>query len=310
MQARIYLAGTLLLLLASPRSASAQDAIALFEQGRALAGQGRWAEACPLFAEAHRVQKEAIGITLNLAECYEHVGKTASAWSAFREAEFLAKNAHDADRAQYAHDHGTAIEPSLSRLKIEAQPTPGLMVRRDDQDVGAGILGAALPVDPGTHTIEATAPGHLVWSTSVVIGSQRDQQTVTIPVLSRAAGATGESRRVAGLVVASVGVVTLAVGGALGGLAISKNNASKADCAPSQPDLCRADGVSLRQTAGTLANASTGAFVAGGAAVAAGVVVFATGSSRSAQTTGGVRRLEASPVAGVGVAGLLLRGEW
>src|SRR5689334_2088270 len=57
----------------------------LFQQGVALANQGKWAEAATKFEESNRVER-APGTTVNLADCYEHVGKLASAWTLFVEA--------------------------------------------------------------------------------------------------------------------------------------------------------------------------------------------------------------------------------
>ena len=71
MRAALILPLSALTLLALTPQASAQDPLALFKQGRALVEQGKWAQACPLFEEAHRLQKDAIGITMNLADCYQ-----------------------------------------------------------------------------------------------------------------------------------------------------------------------------------------------------------------------------------------------
>ena len=307
-----------LVLLAPPRAASAQDALTLFSQARALVEQGKYAEACPIFAESHRLQPTAIGITINLAECYEHIGRTAGAFASYREGEFLAKKASEPERAQYAHDHAAALEPRLSRLTINAQQVPGLTIHRDDQEIGKGILGTPFPVDPGPHKIEATAPGYEVWSTTVIVGPSRDEKTVMIPALGKASGEGGSTgqpfrwtgQRIAGLGIGIAGIAGLAVGGVLGGLAISKNNASHADCAPGQPNLCSAGDVSQRQSAGTLADASTGVLIAGGVAAVAGVVIFATGSSRAGARTGAARWVEVSPVVASGTAGLGFRGVW
>ncbi len=314
-----------LALLAPPKTASGQDAIALFTQARALVEQGKYAEACPLFAEGHRLQPTAVGITINLGECYEHVGKTASAWSAYREGEFLAKKAGETERAQYAGDHAKALDGRLSRLRIDAQQVPGLIIHRDDQEIGKGILGTAFPVDPGPHTIEATAPGYQVWSTTIVVGAERDEKVVAVPALGKAAGSDGggasggvapdapfkwTGQRIAGLGVGLAGVAGLAVGGILGAMAISKNDASKVGCAPGQPNLCPATDVSPRQSAGTLADASTGALIAGGVAAVVGVVVLVTGSPKAGPKTGALRRLDVSPWVGSRTAGLGLRGAW
>src|SRR5262245_36723730 len=89
---RSAMAATALALLLSSSRASADDAgdkrpaaQALFDQGRALVTLGRFAEACPKLAESLRLDP-GIGTMLWLADCYENVGRSASAWATFREA--------------------------------------------------------------------------------------------------------------------------------------------------------------------------------------------------------------------------------
>src|SRR5579883_366085 len=69
-------------LAATARAVWAQDseitATALFNEGRRLANQGRYNEACPKFAESQRLAPSG-GTLMNLAECYERTGRTASA---------------------------------------------------------------------------------------------------------------------------------------------------------------------------------------------------------------------------------------
>ena len=182
-------------LVAGAAPAAGQDAISLFKQGRALVEQNRWAEACPLFQEAHRIDPNALGILLNLADCSKQIGNSATAWSSYQEAEFLAKKTGDAGREKYAHDNAAALEPTLSRIVIHARETPGLIIQRDDQMVGKGIwgTGTALPIDPGAHKIEATAPGYSVWSTTITVGPRSDLKTIEIPQLvpSETAGPGG-----------------------------------------------------------------------------------------------------------------------
>ena len=51
---------------------------ALFDQGVRLMKQNNFAEACPKLEESDRIDP-AVGTLLYLGECYERVGKTASA---------------------------------------------------------------------------------------------------------------------------------------------------------------------------------------------------------------------------------------
>ena len=103
-----------------------------------------------------------LGTRLNLATCYEHVGKLASAWGLYRESIELAKKVGDLKRAEYAQKQAAALEPRLPKLAISAPANApvGFTVQRDDTAIDAGGLGVALYVDPGTHKITAVAPGY------------------------------------------------------------------------------------------------------------------------------------------------------
>src|SRR5580765_1782681 len=158
--------GILIVLLVAAGRTQAQSgdssAIAeqLFNQARELAKVNQWAEACPKF-EASLRYDPVLGTRLNLATCYEHIGKLASAWGLYRESIELANKAGDTKRAEYAQKQATALEPRLPKLAISAPSSPptGFVVKRDDTAVDAGALGVALYVDPGTHKVTASAPG-------------------------------------------------------------------------------------------------------------------------------------------------------
>lgn len=155
---------------ASPRPAAAAEpavpdpaALALFESARALVEKGDWAAGCAKF-EASLMVYAAPSTMLNLAKCYEHDGKLATAWSAYKRALVLNQETPGAERKSaletIANEGITQIEPRLPRVKITvANPPAGLYITRNGQEVPRAMLGSVIPVDPGPQTIAVQAPG-------------------------------------------------------------------------------------------------------------------------------------------------------
>src|SRR4051812_44001967 len=93
---------TAVLLMGAPASALAGDGAAaaevLFSDGKRLAQEGNYAAACPKFEESQKLDP-GMGTLYRLADCYEHVGRTASAWAAFVEVAGSAKTSGQQARA-------------------------------------------------------------------------------------------------------------------------------------------------------------------------------------------------------------------
>jgi hypothetical protein len=266
---------------------------ALFDEGRSLAAKGHFAEACPKF-EASEQLDPGLGTLLNLAECYEKLGKTASAWAEYREAIPLARAAGSKVRQDLATQRAAALESRLSTLTIHAPSGAAIVeIHRDGVLVQPAELGSAIPVDPGPHKIEASAPGKQSWSSTIEVGSDASKLTVDVPVLaasdsnaaaptSAAPGAavtapahSGSSQRTTAVVVAAVGVVGLGLGTVFGLQAGSSWSQAKSDCT-NYPKGCSSNSVSLQSSAKSKATVSTVAFIAGGVALGIGAVLWIT----------------------------------
>jgi len=297
-------------LLAAPLSAHAQGgdkagAESLFQEGKALLAQGKTAEACPKFAESQRLDP-SVGTLLNLARCHEQLGRTASAWATYKEAATLAHAVGQTERESAAKDFARKLEPRLSRMRIEAKSPPaGLVIKRDGIAVGEASLGSAIAVDPGEHTVEATAPGYKPWSTKIVVGAEADAKSVTVPALepdlAAAAGGNGvvtggapvvvtepdagaggkSGMRTAAFVVGGAGVVALGVGAVFGGLAMSDAAELEKRC---PKGACSRADEELMTGASTKATVSTIGFGVGAAALGAGVVLFVLSRSPSKES--------------------------
>ncbi|CAN5325742.1 hypothetical protein BH09MYX1_BH09MYX1_41350 [soil metagenome] len=174
---RRYLFGTtLVLLLCGPAIAHAQGANnqaaaqALFDEGRRLMDQGKFADACPKLESSQKLDPGA-GTLMNLASCYEKNGQTASAWVTYTDAASASAGRHP-DWVDSAKQHVSALEPKLSRLTVDVKAkADGLVVKRDGIVLSDGTSGVPIPVDPGKHIVEATAPGHVTFTATITLGS-------------------------------------------------------------------------------------------------------------------------------------------
>ena len=302
---------------------------ALFEEGRKLISQRNPAQACPKFAESQRLDPSPSTL-LNLASCYERLGRTASAWATYREAASSANALNRETLMGVAMRHATAIEPDLARLTITASaPVDGLEIRREGQVVGRGEWDTAMPVDPGTIAVEAIAPRKKKWSASIEVTQPGKTVTLTIPALedgppepapptttsaemngpvaSPDTGALVPHRatwqKPAALVAGGVGVAGVVVGTIFLVNAKSKYDDSLSKC-PTSKDLCTPAGVSLRNDARSAGTTATVAYVGGGVSLALGAVLWLTAPKSERPRTS--PELHVSPSLG----GVTMYGQW
>src|SRR5262249_11798929 len=128
-----------------------------------------------------------MGTKFYLADCFEHIGKIASAWTYYVEVIDAARAAGMKDREAYAREHAEALLPKLSRLTIhvstEARGMAGLAVMRDGIVISQGLWGTAVPVDPGAHVVSASAEKKAPWVSRVEVKEPGQTVTVEVPAL-------------------------------------------------------------------------------------------------------------------------------
>ncbi len=311
---------------AEPTEAEKAASRAIFAKAREAMEAKKLDEACPAFVESQRIWPTASG-ALNIGNCEELRGNLATAYGAFADTAGLARRAGDKNREEEGAQRASLLKPKLAMLDVEvasANRIEGLLVKRDGHEAGPGQWGIAVPVDPGEHTIEASAPGRAAWKKTIRIAPKPGTTTVDVPALAPASvaetpapptGATEPqaspwgTQKTAAVIVGGAGVVGIALGAVFGVKAIGKKSDSAANCRPDDPSRCNATGVALREDGRSAGTISTISFIAGGVALAGGVVLFVTAPGRPEKAGAGIR-FDASPAVAGGDLGLTLRARW
>jgi serine/threonine-protein kinase len=278
----------------------------LFHQAKKLMDDQKYTEACPKFAESHRLDP-GVGVLLYLGDCYEKLGRVASAWAAYREAAPAARQLGQEDRERIATERAQKLEPRLPWLTVEVPPQSaisGLEIRRDEVLLRNTLWGSEVPVDPGEHTIAASAPGRRPWSTRVSLREGQHQQVV-VPLLDAEGAAPSQpsaqptpvvtpdppdqpsersgfgAQHAIAIAAAGLGVAGVVVGAVFGVKTMDDWSEAKEHCDESAPRRCDDTGVELAASAKQSGLVSTIAFAVGGAALAAGVILWFTAPSLS-----------------------------
>ena len=149
--------------------ARAQDAAiaeSLFKQARDRLSEGKTHEACELFARSDKVQ-HALGTMLNLAACHQKEGKTATAWAEFQEAAAECARTGDKQREGFARDQAAALEKDIHKIVVDVGDPAPTKVELDGSPLDRAVWGTELPLDPGPHTLTASADGFAPWTKTV-----------------------------------------------------------------------------------------------------------------------------------------------
>jgi hypothetical protein len=149
---------------ASPETSNPAEIVAareLFRQGTEDADAGRFAEGLEKFKRVAAV-KETAAVRFNIARCEEALGRTGGALADFEEAALEGReDPKGQDVAKLAGERADALRPRVARLTLvpPARAPDGMVVSLDGGKLSTATLGVGLPLDPGLHVVDATAPG-------------------------------------------------------------------------------------------------------------------------------------------------------
>ncbi len=289
---------------AAPAAAQSQQAVAQsrFNKGRELFIAGNYSDAVTEFRAATELV-ESPNTRLYIARCERELGHFARAYVEYGRAETEAADRSASD-ARYASTRDAAkqesatIEAKFGHIVVRGDGLPkDIVLTVAGSAMSAAAIGIAMPVDPGTVEVSATARGFKAFRKSAEVRAG-EESTLTI-ALDREAESVGPSSpdgaepnpqpdaavaverrgggaRTAGFVVGGAGAVGVVLFGTFAGLAQSRFAQLQADCGAhcgaqyqSQIDEGR-----QRQL---IANVSLGA---GAALLVTGAIMIAVGGPR------------------------------
>ncbi len=174
---------------AAPCRAQTDDALAaarrLFTEAVADEQGRRYEVALDKFRRVLAV-RETANVRYRVATCLEAMGHNAEAVASFEAAMRLgAQDPASSEVVVAARARAAHLEPLVSRLAIELPPDApaGAEIRLDDAPVEPFALAASIPLEPGHHTVRASAPGRTPFETVVDLPpGGRVSISVTLPV--------------------------------------------------------------------------------------------------------------------------------
>lgn len=272
--------------------------------------------------------KDTANVRYRIASCLESLGQRAEALAHYDAAVRLgAGDPSSADAAQVSRARAAELDRVLPHLTIvfSSPPLPDTQLRLDDVLTDLAVLREPFALDPGHHSIAATAPGAVPFHTSVELADgARLTLSVDLAAAPRppptaggppagAATEPAEGSKAGPFIAFGVGGVLAA--GAVVALVLRASNLATIDrdCLVLPNELwcpsSRASEVNnARRAAEIEGPLSLGLGVAAALAVGTGVWLLATGPSHQPNGHGGGGRAWVAPWLGGGGGGMRIGG--
>jgi len=286
-----------------PGAADVSAARELGKEGIRLADANKCAEAIDKLARAEKLY-HAPTILGRLGECQVRVGKIVLGTENLQRVVHEALPANPPPQFVKARERAQKVlseaQPKIGKLKIvvNAPPKVEVTIKIDGEVVSSAFVGAERPTDPGEHFVEATAPGYLKSSETVVLkeaGSDSVVLTLKVdpegppppppddhpklppPVVVEPPPSGGSGLKTVGWISLAVGGAGLVVGTIGGVAALSAKSDLDRLCGAAKS--CPSSAKGTLDSANTAAAVSTVGFIIGAVGVAAGVTFLLLPSS-------------------------------
>lgn len=154
---------------AQPDEDALSAARAKFQQGTELEQAGNWAAALQRFREVGQVRMTP-QVRYHIALCEEKLGKLVAALGGYKLALADADSVGPGFRAEVEEgiENLRTRIPSLTITRGEG--AEAATIELDGVTLGASSIGEEFPIDPGPHTVRATAPDHEPFARTITLG--------------------------------------------------------------------------------------------------------------------------------------------
>jgi hypothetical protein len=170
---------------ADPSPTELQAARDLFGKAEADEDVGHWAAALDKLHRAASV-KATPGLLFHIALCEEKLDLLVAALADYTAAEQAAREQSNKEVLNAVSEPLRAIRIRVPTLTLDVPEAQGALVALDGKTIAPGLYGVAMPVEPGVHHIEATAPGRETFAAQVQL-SEREAITTSIKWVTKQA---------------------------------------------------------------------------------------------------------------------------
>lgn len=169
----------LVLMTALAHATPKEDADKLWQEGRLLMDQNKYAEACDKFRASIDLVPD-FSTQLNLGVCLDKLGRHADAWRLLMAAAEAQKA--DPDKYKYARDLANKVLPNLGTivLTVAAPDAPGLRITIAGRDIEAAASVKEI-VDPGDIKVTRIQTGARPYERTVHVDAGGIAE-ITVPV--------------------------------------------------------------------------------------------------------------------------------
>jgi hypothetical protein len=160
----------------------------LFREGDDLQRAGKIAEALDRFQRAEQAYAAPTNM-LRIAECQAALGRLVESAESYRTVlrSPVPEDAPAPFRAALEQAKGelAQVEPRIPKLRVVPEPAriSATAFRIDGQAVSAALLGERIPLDPGPHRVQVSAPGYASGDATEVL-RERDDKTLHISLVA------------------------------------------------------------------------------------------------------------------------------